>query len=169
MSPFIPLQKRLGLPQTSLQISTRILGRRTAPFPPFLNSQPRPAWFYPKILVLTRARWCRTQACCGAAYACWHRTRCCSPVRSRAPSLPIQNLSRTPNKQGDTELLRTQHNTRTSIIRVNGPLLLCAGAGTAREWLPFLRFASRWPQEGTPLTRAACAPVAGHVRRHTSL
>ena len=33
-------------------ISTRILGRRTAPSPTFPYSCPRPAWRYPKILVL---------------------------------------------------------------------------------------------------------------------
>ena len=33
-------------------ISTRILGRRTAPFPPFLIPHRAPAWCYPKILVL---------------------------------------------------------------------------------------------------------------------
>ena len=32
---------------------TRILGRRTAPYPTFPYSYPRPAWFYPNILVLT--------------------------------------------------------------------------------------------------------------------
>ena len=31
----------------SKEISTRILGRRTAHFPPFLIPYPRPAWFYP--------------------------------------------------------------------------------------------------------------------------
>ena len=30
------------------QVSTRILGRRTAPFTPFSYSLPRPAWFYPR-------------------------------------------------------------------------------------------------------------------------
>ena len=30
------------------QVSTRILGRRTAPFPTFPNSSPRPAWFNPR-------------------------------------------------------------------------------------------------------------------------
>ena len=33
--------------------STRIVGRRTAPFPPFLISNRVPYGFYPKILVLT--------------------------------------------------------------------------------------------------------------------
>ena len=37
---------------SACQVSTRILGRRTAPFPPFLYSLPRPAWFYPNILVV---------------------------------------------------------------------------------------------------------------------
>ena len=38
---------------TMAQARTRILSRRTAPFPPFPHSLPRPAWLYPKILVLT--------------------------------------------------------------------------------------------------------------------
>ena len=29
-------------------VSTRILGRRTAPLPTFPYSSPRPAWFYPR-------------------------------------------------------------------------------------------------------------------------
>ena len=33
--------------QTQLQVSTRILGGRSAPFAPFLVSLPCPAWFYP--------------------------------------------------------------------------------------------------------------------------
>ena len=40
---------------SELQVSTRILGRRTAPFPTFPYSSPRPAWLLPKILVLTAA------------------------------------------------------------------------------------------------------------------
>ena len=35
------------------EVSTRILGRRTAPFPPFFISNRAPAWSYPKIVVLT--------------------------------------------------------------------------------------------------------------------
>ena len=40
------------------QASTRILGRRTAPLPPLSYFLPRPAWFYPNILVLTRIARC---------------------------------------------------------------------------------------------------------------
>ena len=36
-----------------VQVSTRILGKRTAPPLTFSYSCPRPAWFYPKILILT--------------------------------------------------------------------------------------------------------------------
>ena len=39
------------------------MGRRTAPFPTFPYSYPRPAWFYPKILVLHRHNHVRS-ACC---------------------------------------------------------------------------------------------------------
>ena len=37
-----------------LQVSTRILGRHTAPFTTLPYSLPRPAWLHPNILVLTR-------------------------------------------------------------------------------------------------------------------
>ena len=40
-------------PLDVVQVSTRILGRRTAPFFPISYFQPRPAWVHPKILVLT--------------------------------------------------------------------------------------------------------------------
>ena len=36
------------------RISTRILGSRTTIFPPFSYFSSRPAWLYPKILVLTQ-------------------------------------------------------------------------------------------------------------------
>ena len=35
-----------------LQVSTRILGKRTAPLLAFSYFYPRPAWFHPNILVL---------------------------------------------------------------------------------------------------------------------
>ena len=47
-------------------ISTRILGRRTAPFLPFLIPQPRPAWFNTKILVLTTIAPAWQSACAAA-------------------------------------------------------------------------------------------------------
>jgi hypothetical protein len=40
-------------PREDWQVSIRILGRRAAPFPPFLISHRVPALVYPKILVLT--------------------------------------------------------------------------------------------------------------------
>ena len=43
----------LVTPAQYSQVSTRILGMRTAPFPPSLINYPHPAWVYPKILVLT--------------------------------------------------------------------------------------------------------------------
>ena len=44
----------VGQKSRSMQVSSRILGRRTAPFPTFPYSSPRPAWRYPKILVPAR-------------------------------------------------------------------------------------------------------------------
>ena len=44
----VTVRQAPGLPL----LSTRILGRRTAPFPPFLISNRAPRGFHPKILVL---------------------------------------------------------------------------------------------------------------------
>ena len=48
-------------PNRPREDSTRILGRRTAPFTPFLIPTRAPRGFYPKILVLTRGAPCLSQ------------------------------------------------------------------------------------------------------------
>ena len=56
-------------PREDYEVNTRILGRRTAAFPTFPHSYPRPAWFYPKILVLKHG------ACLGVCcFVCRHPT-----------------------------------------------------------------------------------------------
>ena len=100
MSSSLVQRLRASDPATCI-ISTVISGRRTAPFPTLSYSSPRPAWCYPKILVLmltcasvlrVAARAARTGRV-GGAHA--RRARLSTP-RARAP----RANTRTPNPAG---------------------------------------------------------------------